>query len=78
MSDQYRLFSRKARPLSFIDHDLCIGCGYCARFCVTNCISQQPDGFWTADQDHCIGCRACKANCFMGAISMVMPEKQES
>ena len=45
MSDQYRPFGRKARQLAFIDHDWCIGCGYCAMFCITKCIYQQPDGF---------------------------------
>ena len=76
MSDQYRPFGRKARQLAFIDHDWCIGCGYCAMFCITKCIYQQPDGFWTVDQDHCIGCRSCKVNCFMGAVTM-LPPKQE-
>ena len=77
MSDQYRPFGRKARQLAFIDHDWCIGCGYCAMFCITKCIYQQPDGFWTVDQDHCIGCRSCKVNCFMGAVTMLPPPKQE-
>ena len=45
-------------------------------FCITKCIYQQPDGFWTVDQEHCIGCRSCKVNCFMGAVTM-LPPKQE-
>ena len=78
MSDlQYRPFGRKARQLAFIDHDWCIGCGYCSMFCITKCIYQQPDGFWTVDQEHCIGCRSCKVNCFMGAVTMQPPNKQE-
>ncbi|MBE6918369.1 MAG: hypothetical protein E7469_01635 [Ruminococcaceae bacterium] len=77
MSDQYRPFGRKARSLAYIDHDWCIGCGYCAMFCITKCIYQQPDGFWTVDQEHCIGCRSCKVNCFMGAVTMLPPKQED-
>ena len=39
MSDQYRPFGRKARQLAFIDHDWCIGCGYCFQVCPTGALS---------------------------------------
>lgn len=76
MAETYRPFGRKMRDVAVIDREMCIGCGYCAMFCITKCIEQQPDGFYTVDSEHCIGCRSCKVNCFMQAVSMYRPERE--
>ena len=76
MTDPAYPFGRKARALARIDPVRCVGCGYCAMFCVMGCILLQPDGLYHVDENACIGCRSCKVNCPFNAIS-ILPPRQE-
>ena len=77
MADTVHPFGRKARQLAKIDPDYCIGCGYCAQFCVMDCIYMQPDWSYIIDQEKCIGCRSCKVNCPWDAVEMYDPRAGE-
>lgn len=77
MTDPAHPFGRKLRARAIIDPIWCIGCGWCAMFCVMDCIALQSDGFYRVDGERCIGCRACKVNCFMGAVTMLPPAGRE-
>lgn len=78
MSDPIvRPFGRKARATAQIDPDKCTGCGYCAMFCLMECIELQPDGLYAVN-DRCVGCRACKVNCFNDAITMIPPKREDA
>lgn len=77
MADMIHPFGRKARSLAYIDPEVCIGCGYCTRFCVMDCIHQREDGIYVVDEELCIGCRSCKVNCVWGAVTMLPPKKED-
>ena len=77
MTDPAHPFGRKARQRAVIDPVSCIGCGWCAMFCVMDCILLRPDGLYEVDEDRCIGCRSCKVNCFSGAVTMLPPKMTE-
>ena len=76
MAETIHPFGRKNRQVAYIDPALCTGCGYCARFCTTKCIHQNPDGTYYVDQDFCIACRSCKANCTFGAVTILQPQQE--
>ena len=71
MSNGAHPFGRKKKFEVTIHPDYCTGCGYCARFCVMECISQRADGIYQINPDMCIGCRACRANCPYDAVTVV-------
>ena len=76
MYDPAHPFGRKARALAVIDPVSCTGCGYCAMFCVMDCILLQEDGQYRVDEDVCIGCRSCKVNCPFDAVSILPPKRE--
>ena len=75
MEDYAHPFGIKKHQLAVIDPVSCTGCGWCAMFCVVNCIELREDGFYEVDPVRCIGCRGCFGNCFYGAVTMVDPEE---
>jgi Fe-S-cluster-containing dehydrogenase component len=68
-------FGKKPRDQVWIDPVSCIGCGYCAIFCLMHCIHQRSDGFFEIDQTACIGCRSCRVNCPFEAVKTLSPEE---
>ena len=40
-------------------------------FCPEGCVSQDEDGYFTADLDYCKGCGVCAHECWPGAIEMI-------
>ena len=75
MGDYLHPFGAQKHPLAVIDPVSCTGCGWCAMFCVVECIKLRRDGLYEVDTEHCIGCRSCLVNCFYDAVKMVKPEE---
>ncbi len=60
----------------FVDQDLCIGCGRCAR----NCAHSAPivrDGKCTIDHEKCVGCGSCIGICPKDAIQPAQDEAND-
>ncbi len=56
---------------SFIDEELCAGCGQCAEICTFGALSLHPvRGVMTVNPVLCQGCGACVATCPSGAINV--------
>ena len=56
---------------SFIDEDLCAGCGQCAEVCAFTALSLHPvRGVMTVNPVLCQGCGACSVACPSGAINV--------
>jgi heterodisulfide reductase subunit A len=56
---------------SFIDEELCAGCGQCAEVCTFGALSLHPvRGVMTVNAVLCQGCGACAATCPSGAINV--------
>ena len=55
---------------SYIDPELCRGCGNCARSCFMAAISSAGKRFWV-EQDQCVGCGLCASLCPDAAITLV-------
>lgn len=56
---------------SFIDEELCAGCGQCAEVCTFGALSLHPvRGVMTVNPVLCQGCGACVATCPSGAINV--------
>ncbi len=56
---------------SFIDEELCAGCGQCAEICAFGALSLHPvRGVMTVNPVLCQGCGACVATCPSGAINV--------
>jgi heterodisulfide reductase subunit A len=56
---------------SFIDPELCAGCGQCAQVCAYTALSLHPvHGVMTVNPVLCQGCGACAAACPSGAINV--------
>lgn len=60
---------RSERPV--FDHDTCIGCGLCERFCPDGVAQEMKDGAYDADLAYCKGCGICAERCPVDAIEMV-------
>ncbi len=60
---------RAQRPIW--DNAKCIKCGLCYIVCPEGCISEGPDGYFSANLDYCKGCGICPHECWPGAIRMV-------
>jgi heterodisulfide reductase subunit A len=56
---------------SFVDEELCAGCGQCAQICAYSALSLHPvRGKMTVNAVLCQGCGACAAACPSGAINV--------
>lgn len=56
---------------SFVDEELCAGCGQCAQICAYSALALHPvRGVMTVNPVLCQGCGACAATCPSGAISV--------
>jgi heterodisulfide reductase subunit A len=56
---------------SFIDEQLCAGCGQCAQVCTFSALSLHPvRHVMTVNAVLCQGCGACAATCPSGAINV--------
>jgi NAD-dependent dihydropyrimidine dehydrogenase PreA subunit/bacterioferritin-associated ferredoxin len=52
-----------------IDHDICIGCGNCAKMCPTLAISMQ-DRKAVVDEGRCLACANCHQRCPVEAVTL--------
>jgi heterodisulfide reductase subunit A len=56
---------------SFVDEELCAGCGQCASVCAFGALSLHPvRGVMTVNPVLCQGCGACATACPSGAINV--------
>jgi heterodisulfide reductase subunit A len=56
---------------SFIEEELCSGCGQCAQVCVFSALAMHPvRNVMTVNPVLCQGCGACAATCPSGAINV--------
>jgi heterodisulfide reductase subunit A len=56
---------------SFVDEELCAGCGQCAQICAYSALALHPvRGVMAVNPVLCQGCGACAAACPSGAISV--------
>ena len=55
---------------SFINNNLCVGCGLCVDACIFKAISSDDDGNLSIDNNRCIYCGACKTACPARAIKI--------
>lgn len=60
---------RAQRPIW--DNAKCIKCGLCYIVCPEGCISEGPDGYYSANLDYCKGCGICPHECWPRAIKMI-------
>ncbi|MDR5673122.1 4Fe-4S binding protein [Halalkaliarchaeum sp. AArc-GB] len=60
---------RSQRPV--FDHDTCIGCGLCERFCPDGVAQEIENGAYDVDLTYCKGCGICAERCPVDAIEMV-------
>ena len=78
MVDYAHPFGNKKHRLAVIDPVSCTGCGWCAMFCVMECIVLREDGLYEVDAERCIGCRGCLGNCFYDAVKIVELKEADS
>ncbi|MFP4006160.1 MAG: 4Fe-4S binding protein [Candidatus Hadarchaeia archaeon] len=64
---------RSFKPV--IDHDTCIGCGNCEKFCPDMAAKEVEEDRYEFDLDYCKGCGICAKECPVDAIEMVKEEK---
>ncbi|MGN1063813.1 MAG: DUF362 domain-containing protein, partial [Thermoguttaceae bacterium] len=60
-----------------VDHELCIGCGACAKTCAHGAISFNSNKKATIDKTKCAGCGRCVGRCPRDAVYAAMDEKYE-
>lgn len=58
-----------------IDHETCIGCGTCEKFCPDMAVKEVEEDRFEVDLDYCKGCGICAEECPVDAIEMVKEEK---
>jgi len=56
--------------VSFVDENLCIGCGLCVSICPYSAIDKNEKGFAYVNEVLCKGCGTCGASCPKRAITM--------
>ncbi len=56
--------------VSFVDEDLCIGCGLCVSICPYSAIDKNEKGLAVVNEVLCKGCGTCAASCPNRAITM--------
>ena len=61
-----------------VDHELCKGCGRCAKECGSDAISYGEDRKATINSDICVGCGRCIGACAFDAISPMYDTATES
>ena len=61
----------RARPVAFIDEDLCIGCTLCIQACPVDAILGAAKQMHTILPSLCTGCDLCVAPCPVDCISML-------
>lgn len=64
---------RTFRPV--VDHEKCISCGTCEKFCPDMAIKDVGEGRYEVDLDYCKGCGICAEECPVDAIEMKKEEK---
>lgn len=57
--------------ISYVDEDLCIGCGDCEDYCQFFALSLL-DGHAVIDHALCMGCGVCVNHCEQGALSLIL------
>jgi heterodisulfide reductase subunit A len=56
--------------VSFIDENLCVGCGLCVSICPYSAIDKNEKGLAYVNEVLCKGCGTCAASCPKRAITM--------
>lgn len=64
---------REFKPV--IDHDKCIACGTCEKFCPDMAVKEVEEDRFEVDLDYCKGCEICAEECPVDAIEMVKEAK---
>jgi len=63
--------------LSYVNEDLCMGCGTCNDYCQFEALSLE-NGYAKVDTERCMGCGVCVSHCSQGALSLIIaPQKGE-
>lgn len=60
-----------------VNHELCIGCGACAKTCAHNAITFDSNQKATIDKNKCAGCGRCVGRCPKDAVFAAFDEKYE-
>lgn len=58
-----------------VDHNICVGCGLCAKYCPVEMIRVDPEIRKSVKCDLCGGKPSCVAACPTGALEIVVREK---
>lgn len=53
-----------------LDHEKCMGCGFCLNVCPHGVLEMAGDRVSIADRDRCMECGACAKNCPFSAIDV--------
>ncbi|HSG44226.1 MAG TPA: 4Fe-4S binding protein [Anaerolineales bacterium] len=61
--------------VSYIDEDLCIGCGDCEDYCQFHAL-EVVDGVNRVIYENCMGCGVCVNHCTQNAVSLVQDESK--
>ncbi len=64
---------REYKPI--VDHDECIACGTCEKYCPDMAIKEVEEDRYEVDLEYCKGCEICAEECPVDAIEMVKEEK---